>query len=515
MKRKFIAIFFTLIFFTSSALRVLASPPPQVVLGGKWYSPSLGEFYTKVFTSPDQEIFGERYTFAQVVWIINSISLLFNIDLTSKENVDKIQQFFAYFKEGNMPPLAEYQHLGISGFVVGLMSEIYTHPAGSGIQYLANGLQKFSVVSPAYAQGYGYSNNTIVLPLWTASRNICYFLMVILLIAAGFMIMFRIKVNAQTAVSIQIMIPKIIVTLVLITFSYAIAGLVIDLVYLLLTLTLSALFSTGVIIDLGQAVKFFTGTYWNIVGYYLLGLLVQITGATILATFLTVPGIGVIIGLILSIAILWLLLKIWWMLMKTYLSIMISFVLAPWQILLGLVPGSKGGFGPWLRNLIANASVFVITPLMFLLSVYLFNPLTWAVSEMFGITWLADLVQGRLTGVHTVDTTGKAVVLPLFGSGGGLSGTFAFFASLAILALIPKTAQMIKDSLKVGGFKYGSAFGEALSPVRWAAKEGQAGGVEKAKIYAETNPTDPTAQAAYRGAQTRQSLIDRGMGGKG
>ena len=55
--------------------------------------------------------------------------------------------------------------------------------------------------------------------------------MVIILIAAGFMIMFRVKINPQTVVSLQTMIPKLVITLLLVTFSYAIAGLVIDMIY--------------------------------------------------------------------------------------------------------------------------------------------------------------------------------------------------------------------------------------------------------------------------------------------
>ena len=48
--------------------------------------------------------------------------------------------------------------------------------------------------------------------------------------------MFRAKINPQTVVTIQSAIPKAVVALILVTFSYAIAGLMIDLMYLLIGL---------------------------------------------------------------------------------------------------------------------------------------------------------------------------------------------------------------------------------------------------------------------------------------
>ena len=37
---------------------------------GKWYNQSFQEWITKVDDSPESEIFGERYTAAQVQWVI-------------------------------------------------------------------------------------------------------------------------------------------------------------------------------------------------------------------------------------------------------------------------------------------------------------------------------------------------------------------------------------------------------------------------------------------------------------
>ena len=57
------------------------------------------------------------------------------------------------------------------------------------------------------------------------------------------MIILRIKINPQTVITIQSAIPQVFTTLILVTFSYAIAGLVIDLCNLLQSVFIALLFS--------------------------------------------------------------------------------------------------------------------------------------------------------------------------------------------------------------------------------------------------------------------------------
>ena len=97
--------------------------------------------------------------------------------------------------------------------------------------------------------------------------------------------------------------------------------------------------------------------------------------------------------------------KIFWMLLKAYVMIILQICIAPLQIMLDLLPG-QSGFGPWIRNLIANASVFVAVPVMLLLQLILsWNPIT---NYIIGIN-----VQGG------IDTK---LALPLLGGGSGELG---------------------------------------------------------------------------------------------
>src|SRR3990172_12628792 len=72
-------------------------------------------------------------------------------------------------------------------------------------------------------------------------------LLAFVMIVIGFLIMFRRQIDPHTVISIQNALPRIVLTLILITFSYAIVGLLIDLMYVILLLAYSLFESTGLI----------------------------------------------------------------------------------------------------------------------------------------------------------------------------------------------------------------------------------------------------------------------------
>jgi hypothetical protein len=88
--------------------------------------------------------------------------------------------------------------------------------------------------------GYGYDGLKPIQSMWKASRDTAFSFFVLITIIFAFMIMFRVKINPQTVVSIQSAIPKIVIALLEVTFSYAIAGFLIDLMYVVI-----AVFSTA------------------------------------------------------------------------------------------------------------------------------------------------------------------------------------------------------------------------------------------------------------------------------
>ena len=62
-----------------------------------WYNPGFLEWRSKVYSSPDAEIFGERYTAAQVNWVIYSFAnfILTGGDPTLNAAVSCFQENFS------------------------------------------------------------------------------------------------------------------------------------------------------------------------------------------------------------------------------------------------------------------------------------------------------------------------------------------------------------------------------------------------------------------------------------
>lgn len=121
----------------------------------------------------------------------------------------------------------------IFGFLTNLIALPYTNPPASGVYWAYSGLQNAGFIPKTYAaEGIGFAAIKPFMSVWKVFRDLSYMLLVLVLIAIGFMIMFRAKLNPQTVISVENSLPKIVVALLLITFSFAIAGFLIDLMYI-------------------------------------------------------------------------------------------------------------------------------------------------------------------------------------------------------------------------------------------------------------------------------------------
>ncbi len=128
----------------------------------------------------------------------------------------------------------------VFGFMSNLIIIPYANPPASGIMWAYSGLQNAGFVPKTMAaEGIGFAAIKPFSNLWKIFRDLSYMLLVIILIAIGFMIMFRAKINPQTVISVENALPKIVIALILITFSFAIAGFLIDLMYIMIGLIVS------------------------------------------------------------------------------------------------------------------------------------------------------------------------------------------------------------------------------------------------------------------------------------
>jgi len=445
----------------------------------RWWDIGDCAFREKVENAPASEIFGERYTYAQVRWILNSLVTILMPSKTTKNVGDTFNQLFSCGLNKNCatntpaptpappatkimftPVLSSY---GLPGLLVGMIGDTMLNPPASGIDTTRDTLAKFDLATPAYAQGYGYRSLSGIQVIWAASRNLAYLLMIVVLIAAGFMIMFRVKINPQTAVSLQMMIPKIIITLIAVTFSYAIAGFMIDLVYVFLSFVVSLLGTVG-LLNAGLAISnFVQGGYYQMVLFFVLPYVFMIVLGGPIAFMTNTPALALgagaamtIANIIILIASIWLLWKVYWLLLRTYFNVIIQIIVGPWQILMGLLPtaGKSAGLGPWIKSLTAQLSVFVTIPLMFLLALLLWTP-------PFGVDVLTNVFRSWAIGSSAGAIGSQLPSLPLLGTTGPI---FQMFVAFIILSLTPKAAEIVRDNISKGmGLEsgVGEAFGFA------------------------------------------------------
>lgn len=465
-----------------------------------WYNQQPVEWFTKVYddSTPD-EIFGERYTAAQVEWIIYSLALWLPTKVLGTEAISCVLE-----GEEDIEDCIDL----ISGAILensNLAYQTSKEPSPlktilspnrplSGINYVASIAEKFNIATPVHAQGFGFGALSPVQKAWQAVRDVTYLLFILIIIIIAFMIMFRVKLSPQTVITVQSALPKIAITLILVTFSFAIAGFMVDLVYVVIGLLAWIVDTSGIFFVPGDWNYVFTaltkgpipivglGAFGWIIVYIVLfffgffiawfgavGIVGIITSVITLGTLPLFVGIvGLILTLVVAIILFFAAFKIFFYLIKTYVNILILVIFAPFQIVFGalspLVPGV--GFGAWLRNLAANLAVYPLTGALFLLAFMFlgsaYDPLKGLIDTLFGTT--------------SVTFGGNAWYPPLTVGEPSLGGNplplLMLAASLVIMLMIPKAGDLIKSLISGKPFDYGTAIGEAMGPVALAPQAG-------------------------------------------
>lgn len=537
-------------FQVSAAASAAPTAPPETT----WYNQSFGAWYSKVYdekVSPGNEIFGERYTAAQVQWVIYGLmSFLLNASLGSSNqalvscfltNTGDVTGCIKILQDmiGTAPAKSTTENILPQK---NLLQLVFADRPFSGISYVRHELSKFSLVSTVYAQttpGFGFDALRPIQDMWRASRNVAFGLFVIVAVVFAFMIMFRVKISPQVVISVQSALPKLIVALILVTFSYAIAGFLIDLMYVVIGLL--SLFGTSFMPIPGGAPAIFNfltlgqplggnvqvGVFGLILFYLMifpycliivlftmLGFLqsafVAILGAaTFAATAPVTILLGALIFIIALVIVIWHALKIFFMLIKAFVNIILLTIFAPFQIALGPIIPSIG-FGTWIKSFISNLAVFVATGFMILLMYYfLAQGVSVGLNSIVqGNKTLVDFFAKLLLGTAIANTISGATASqwpPLLaagvGTGGGaMIGLLLIAVSFVIFTLIPKVADMIQSFMSGKPFAYGTAVGEAVvTPITTAIKVGvTASNIGKAIQFrkgAEEMPTPPPPPA--------------------
>lgn len=479
-----------LVLFTSFATPAKAD--------GEWYAPYLNDWYTKAYdTSNANSIFGERYTAAQVTWVVYTmLSLPFTITLGPKLTSCVIANiptgavsqllakltYNAQMVQCILPAAEKIFNILISDNIYknsSLFAAIMAPRELSVITHIPGLLSKglnLHLIPEAQAQttGFGFQALTPILPLWKFSRNTTYALFVIVIIAMAFMIMFKVKLNPQTSITIQSAIPKIVIALILVTFSYAIAGLLIDLMYVifgLVSLVVSPLF-----LDIFKPTDIYSwligagggGGVFTLVSV-IFGIMALAIGLPILLIGLAIGGVGGIVGggiMIVLFAVVFIAaIKVMWALLKAYALTLIMTIIAPFYIVLGVVIPAFG-IGAWIRTYLANLSVFLVTSILSLFSIiFLGSGLVIMIPDL--ITDVLSKIAGLPFNFTFLSPPTSAGWPPLLGGGGGtlMAGMVMAGVGFVLFTIIPKSNELIQALIKGGQFNYGAALDEATNPL--------------------------------------------------
>lgn len=354
--------------------------------------------------------------------------------------------------------------------------------------------ENFGLAKHAYAANTGFDQLSPLTKVWVGFRNVVYLLFVIIFVVVGFAIMIRAKIDPRTVMTIENQIPKIVVALILVTFSFAIAGLLIDFMWLNIYIIINVFasvdpkipvptvvnnlhqnpfdfvnnsFGNGGILQIAlRAATSIYDTFNNIIQGMInvngfLKVIVLALGWTNMLSLLTCgllnippdPGrliqcvndsavtmtafIGASIAfLIFLFALLAALVKLLFALLRAYVLFLVYVVMGPFFIMLGVLPGSKINFEHWFRHILAYLSVFPTAIGIFLLGQV-----------------LADAMGSSQVGF----------VPPLLGSDQTSSSVLGPLIGFAVLMLAPSALAMVEDFFAAPPFKYLPQIGQGLA----------------------------------------------------
>jgi len=384
--------------------------------------------------------------------------------------------------------------IGAMGNMIGML---YTPPAHTR-DYIVNLAQNFGISRPTYARwmiddediqnttpkeafpnGAGFKGLSPFLGIWKIFRNMVYLFFVLIFIVIGVAIMLRVRIDPRTVMTIQNQIPKLIMGILLVTFSFAIAGFLIDLMWTVIYLSFNLFRSidhvnllsfmpqdiaganpigaAGGIGGIGKIAgnasggikgvisSLFDNTYGTIIAGIIggivgggagamfggVGLVVGAVAGGIVGGILGNEMIGFIAGiiafLIIAISLLIALFRVWFTLLTAYVMILIDVVFAPFWILAGLFPGSKLNFNTWVRDIASNLAAFPAVYIMFLLAKTFMDLFNAAAHQ-------------------SASAPSWVFVPPLIGNAGNVKA-FASLIGLGIILIMPNVVRMMKTAL--------------------------------------------------------------------
>lgn len=253
---------------------------------------------------------------------------------------------------------------------VGVSGVYKAVPDNGPVQTLNTAFQQNVLgIQTVNAQGEGTDDlGDGVRKIWEKIRDAALILMVLVLVVIGFMVMLRKRLDPRTVVTATNALPRIALSLILIVFSFAISGLFIDLIYIMIGIVRNAFggFLGFVSSNLGGELIWFplfsAFSMSSVINWQQLictagGLPILAGGPFgLLAMLFAIMLIEFFVRLILVIVGFYL----FWILVKNYAYMVIYTIFSPLFFLLGAIPGYEGIITTWFKRMLAYALAFPV-----------------------------------------------------------------------------------------------------------------------------------------------------------
>lgn len=264
---------------------------------------------------------------------------------------------------------------GSYGFLPGIYRVIVK--ASQEVSYLSridlyynNTLAQIPLLGGGRAQAAGELEYSIIqgvsfgqafFDIWATVRNISYYLIIIPVVALGFAIMFKVQLPSQTQITLIKILPRLIVVMILITFSYPIAALMLQISKPIVDLIVSIFFTASA--DLTATGVSWGGVIWFSLLVIGLGIIIAFTGGLGLAV------LAVIVGIILLITLFRYLMAV----VSTTINLGFLIAFAPLILLISVFPGREGITKQYFINLVAAIAGVMTIPIMLALSYLVYS----------------------------------------------------------------------------------------------------------------------------------------------
>jgi hypothetical protein len=242
-------------------------------------------------------------------------------------------------------PANLYAYSTSSGSLAGLALRgagiVYNQPIPVNLAYYARDVASRVpfLKNTAFAQKIetgGFPGFDLILSIWKITRNAALGAVAVFMVVTGIMIMMRKKLDPKTAVTVQNALPRLVISLTLIVFSYTIGALMVGLLGPLTSVSLE---------PIRQASKDWQ-TYGPLVTFFVL---MWGAGGGMAATIFTMI-LYTTAGIVMILVFAWAIFK----LLLAYVEILILVIIAPLQFAWGSIPGNEDAIISWFKAIAAN-----------------------------------------------------------------------------------------------------------------------------------------------------------------